>query len=168
MGPWASVSDFKMWRGSDCCPLTHSPQGPPLSQEPTHQGTFQNSGRLLLRLWARSGSRGQTSLPGPPIRLCLAPPRPAPTLRWPAGRLRQSCAPWAEPGRVAGGAERKCGCAGFRGRWCDVSRAWRSRKRQRSRPEFPAPAPAPFPLPPCSTSSPFFPKAGLFSGAFRA
>ena len=100
-------------------------------------------------------------------RRLRAPPRPAPTLHWPAWRLRQSCAPVGGAGRDPGGVERKCGCAGFRGRWCDVSRAWRSRKRRRSRPDFPAPAPAPFPLPPCSTSSPFFPKAGSFSGAFR-
>ena len=76
-GPGPRFLTFKCWGGLDCCPPTHSPQGPPLSQEPTHQGTFRNSGRLPVRLWERSGSRGQTSLPGPPIRLCLALPRPA-------------------------------------------------------------------------------------------
>lgn len=58
-------------------PSDSLPQGPPLSQEPTHQGTFQNP-RRLLRLLARSGSRGQTSLPGPPISSAWPRPRPAP------------------------------------------------------------------------------------------
>ena len=64
-GVWIAALRLTPPRAHPCLrsPLTRAPSG--------------TQGRLLVRLWERSGSRGQTSLPGPPIRLCLALPRPA-------------------------------------------------------------------------------------------
>lgn len=73
-------------------------------------------------------------------RLPVTAKSPAQTHHWPACSLRRCCAPSSGGGWGTRGSERKCGRAGFRGRWCDVSRAWRSRKSRQSRPQSPAPA----------------------------
>ena len=85
-GPGPRFLTFKCWGGLDCCPPTHSPQGPPLSQEPTHQGTFRNSGEAAGEALGEVRQQGadqpprttNQALPGPAQARPLTPIRAFP------------------------------------------------------------------------------------------
>lgn len=116
---------------------------------------------------SRQCSSGST----PPRYRELAPRESHPCLLLASLALRHPARP--ERGGRGGTPAARSGSAAepvSGGCWCDVSRAWRSRKRRRTRPEFPAPVSAPslLPLPSCLTSSPSSRRAGLCSGVSRA